>query len=137
MTSLQTREVTTSKSVVERLPGDSEDAESMMEKAAKDIAFGSVRIFEFRWIWVSLTSSCEQIAGMVAEVFEYPFDLAKVRLQAQLLAPPNANVTRFDGPLHCLTQTWKEEGVRGLYRVRLLFNHRFSELNITRDYQRQ
>jgi ornithine carrier protein len=70
---------------------------------------------------------------MVAEVFEYPFDLAKVRLQAQLLTAPNANIARFDGPLHCLTQTWKEEGVRGLYRVRLFLSDDFSPLNSTRD----
>ena len=55
---------------------------------------------------------------MVAEIFEYPFDLAKVRLQAQVLTPASSNITRFNGPLHCLMQTWKEEGVRGLYRVR-------------------
>ncbi len=57
---------------------------------------------------------------MVAEIFEYPFDLAKVRLQAQLLVPSSTSNTaslRFDGPLHCLIQTWKEEGLRGLYRV--------------------
>ncbi|CAA7268377.1 unnamed protein product [Cyclocybe aegerita] len=65
--------------------------------AVKEIAFGSV-------------------AGMVAEVFEYPFDLAKVRLQAQLLTPASAHTKHFNGPLHCLMQTWKEEGVRGLYR---------------------
>lgn len=56
---------------------------------------------------------------MVAEVFEYPFDLAKVRLQAQVLYSTEVGSTRtFKGPLHCLYQTWKEEGLRGLYRVR-------------------
>lgn len=53
----------------------------------------------------------------MAEVLEYPFDLAKVRLQAQLLAPSSSTAIRFEGPMHCLAQTWKEEGVRGLYRV--------------------
>ncbi|KAF9523262.1 mitochondrial carrier domain-containing protein [Crepidotus variabilis] len=70
------------------------------KEALKEIAVGSV-------------------AGMMAELFEYPFDLAKVRLQAQLLAPPGAsetNALRFNGPLHCLAQTWKAEGIRGLYR---------------------
>jgi hypothetical protein len=57
---------------------------------------------------------------MVSEVFEYPFDLAKVRLQSQVL---NSTI-RYGGPLDCLTQTWKTEGVRGLYRVR----YHFSEL---------
>jgi ornithine carrier protein len=61
-----------------------------------------------------------QVAGMVAELFEYPFDLAKVRLQAQLLGPTastSATALRFNGPLDCLLRTWKEEGFRGLYRV--------------------
>ncbi|KIK02847.1 hypothetical protein K443DRAFT_131714 [Laccaria amethystina LaAM-08-1] len=66
--------------------------------AAKEIAFGS-------------------LAGMVSEILEYPFDLAKVRLQAQLIVPgPTNNALRFDGPLDCLMQTWRDEGVRGLYR---------------------
>ena len=55
---------------------------------------------------------------MVSEILEYPFDLAKVRLQAQLIASgPTNNALRFDGPLDCLMQTWRDEGVRGLYRV--------------------
>lgn len=57
---------------------------------------------------------------MVAEFFEYPFDLAKVRLQAQLFNPSASNsvtALRFNGPLDCLLRTWKEEGFRGLYRV--------------------
>ncbi|KAF8801101.1 hypothetical protein BYT27DRAFT_7198693 [Phlegmacium glaucopus] len=49
-----------------------------------------------------------QIAGMIAEVLEYPFDLAKVHLQAQLLVPSSSTTMRFEGPMHCLTQTWKE-----------------------------
>ena len=51
---------------------------------------------------------------MTAKVFEHPFDLTKVRLQSQVLDA----TARFSGPLDCLTQTWKKEGVRGLYRVR-------------------
>lgn len=54
---------------------------------------------------------------MISVVLEYPFDLAKVRLQAQLLVPSSSTAMRFEGPMHCLAQTWKEEGVRGLYRV--------------------
>lgn len=51
---------------------------------------------------------------MVSKVFEHPFDLTKVRLQSQVLD----SSARFSGPLDCLTQTWKKEGLRGLYRVR-------------------
>ncbi|KAK7043024.1 mitochondrial ornithine carrier protein [Paramarasmius palmivorus] len=74
---------------------EDEDPAVMTVKAAvQDIAFGS-------------------IAGMVSEVFEYPFDLAKVRLQSQLLSEGQPT---FKGPIDCLVKTWKEEGVRGLYR---------------------
>lgn len=62
-------------------------------RGAKDIAFGS-------------------IAGMLSKIFEHPFDLAKVRLQSQVLD----ETARFSGPLHCLQDTWKNEGFRGLYR---------------------
>ncbi|KAH7882812.1 mitochondrial carrier [Phlebopus sp. FC_14] len=62
-------------------------------RAIKDIAFGS-------------------LAGMVSKVFEHPFDLTKVRLQSQVLDA----TARFNGPLDCLVRTWKEEGIRGLYR---------------------
>ncbi|PBK98843.1 mitochondrial carrier [Armillaria gallica] len=54
---------------------------------------------------------------MISEVFEYPFDLAKVRLQSQMLTPASENIgRRFDGPLDCLMQTWRDEGFKGLYR---------------------
>lgn len=70
-----------------------------LKEAVQDIAFGS-------------------IAGMVSEVFEYPFDLAKVRLQSQLLSPTGSDgQPRFKGPMDCLMQTWRDEGFRGLYRV--------------------
>lgn len=51
---------------------------------------------------------------MTSKVFEHPFDLTKVRLQSQVLD----SEARFSGPVDCLTQTWKKEGIRGLYRVR-------------------
>ena len=51
---------------------------------------------------------------MVSKVFEHPFDLTKVRLQSQVLD----ETARFNGPIDCLTQTWKKEGMTGLYRVR-------------------
>jgi len=62
-------------------------------RALKDIAFGSA-------------------AGMVSKVFEHPFDLCKVRLQAQVLDEKPT----FKGPIDCLYKTYKNEGVRGLYR---------------------
>ncbi|KAG6837460.1 hypothetical protein H0H93_009003 [Arthromyces matolae] len=72
---------------------DALSRDSPAVRAVKDISFGS-------------------IAGMVSKVFEHPFDLTKVRLQAQVLD----SSARFSGPLDCLTKTWKYEGIRGLYR---------------------
>lgn len=54
-------------------------------------------------------------AGIASKFLEHPFDLTKVRLQAQVLDAS----ARFKGPLDCLSQTFKKEGIRGLYRVRL------------------
>ncbi|GAA5830955.1 hypothetical protein JCM3766R1_006187 [Sporobolomyces carnicolor] len=60
--------------------------------AWKDISYGSARI--------------------VSKLFEHPFDLVKVRLQSQPLDRP----LRFKGPLDCMIQTFKGEGLRGLWR---------------------
>jgi ornithine carrier protein len=62
-------------------------------RAVKDITFGSV-------------------SGMASKVFEHPFDLTKVRLQAQVLD----SEARFNGPMDCLVKTWKYEGLKGLFR---------------------
>ncbi|KAF8886507.1 mitochondrial carrier domain-containing protein [Infundibulicybe gibba] len=51
-------------------------------------------------------------AGIASKVFEHPFDLTKVRLQAQVLE----STARFSGPIDCLNKTWRNEGFRGLYR---------------------
>ncbi|KAF8189936.1 mitochondrial carrier [Mycena galopus ATCC 62051] len=68
-------------------------AESSVVRAAKDIAYGIT-------------------AGIASKIFEHPFDLTKVRLQAQVLDAE----ARFSGPIDCLQKTWKNEGIRGLYR---------------------
>ncbi|WVQ75916.1 hypothetical protein IAR50_005551 [Cryptococcus sp. DSM 104548] len=63
------------------------------------------------------TSALEDVlfgsaAGMVAKVFEHPFDLIKVRLQSQ----PTDRALQFTGPIDCFKQTYSKEGWRGLYR---------------------
>lgn len=83
-------------------------------RAAKEISFGSVR----QTFWYSITVffiyiTFVQTAGMVAKVFEHPFDLTKVRLQSQVLDA----TARFTGPVDCLKKTWLKEGMKGLYRV--------------------
>ncbi|KAI0777302.1 mitochondrial carrier [Trametes elegans] len=74
-------------------PEELQTGDSITVRALKDITFGSV-------------------AGIVSKVFEHPFDLTKVRLQSQVLDAE----ARFKGPVDCLVQTWRKEGVRGLYR---------------------
>jgi hypothetical protein len=59
-----------------------------------------------------------QAAGSVAKLFEHPFDLVKVRLQSQPWA--NDKPLQFKGPVDCFGQTFRNEGVRGLYRVSML-----------------
>lgn len=76
-------------------PEELQTTDSITVRALKDISFGST-------------------AGIVSKVFEHPFDLTKVRLQSQVLDKQ----ARFSGPLDCLSQTWRKEGLRGLYRVR-------------------
>ncbi|KAF2403996.1 mitochondrial carrier [Trichodelitschia bisporula] len=63
------------------------------EGAMKSIAFGS-------------------IAGCVGKFIEYPFDTVKVRLQSQ----PDGQPLRYTGPVDCFRQSWRAEGVTGLYR---------------------
>lgn len=85
-------------------------------RAAKDFTFGSVRQKSYSF-GPKLSSTASQAAGIVSKVFEHPFDLTKVRLQAQVLDA----TARFRGPLDCLVRTFRSEGVRGLYRVCLPF----------------
>ncbi|KAF5390014.1 hypothetical protein D9757_003808 [Collybiopsis confluens] len=75
------------------VPNETMESTPTHIRAIKDITFGS-------------------IAGIVSKVFEHPFDLTKVRLQAQVLD----SSARFSGPIDCLSKTWKNEGVAGLYR---------------------
>ena len=105
--------------------------ESATLRAVKDLAFGSVS--ESGSVLVFSLSS-DQIAGMVSKVFEHPFDLTKVRLQAQVLDAQ----ARFRGPIDCLYKTWKYEGVRGLFRVSVdvpcnavLLRHRFVHYRVS------
>lgn len=68
-------------------------AEEVQTNAMEDVLFGSA-------------------AGMVAKLFEHPFDLVKVRLQSQ----PTDRALKFTGPADCFKQTYAKEGWRGLYR---------------------
>jgi hypothetical protein len=63
------------------------------KEAVKDIVFGS-------------------IAGIVGKFIEYPFDTVKVRLQSQ----PDGLPLQYKGPVDCFRQSWKADGISGLYR---------------------
>ncbi len=69
------------------------DSSARSTEALKDILFGS-------------------IAGVIGKIIEYPFDTVKVRLQSQ----PSTLPQLYTGPLDCINQSLRAEGVRGLYR---------------------
>lgn len=48
----------------------------------------------------------------MGKYIEYPFDTVKVRLQSQ----PDHLPLRYKGPLDCFRQSWRADGVSGLYR---------------------
>ncbi|KAG6010152.1 Amino-acid transporter arg-13 [Claviceps lovelessii] len=52
------------------------------------------------------------IAGIVGKYIEYPFDTVKVRLQSQ----PDHLPLRYTGPVDCFRQSFKTDGLLGLYR---------------------
>ncbi|MCJ1315493.1 hypothetical protein MMC15_000813 [Xylographa vitiligo] len=62
-------------------------------EALKDITFGS-------------------IAGIIGKTIEYPFDTIKVRLQSQ----PSSLPLLYTGPLDCIRQSLRADGLPGLYR---------------------
>lgn len=53
-----------------------------------------------------------QTAGIIGKFIEYPFDTVKVRLQSQ----PDHLPLRYNGPLDCFRQSFRSEGMHGLYR---------------------
>lgn len=53
-----------------------------------------------------------KLAGIIGKTIEYPFDTVKVRLQSQ----PEHLPLRYSGPLDCFRQSFRTEGISGLYR---------------------
>ncbi|KAF2088058.1 putative mitochondrial ornithine carrier protein [Saccharata proteae CBS 121410] len=62
-------------------------------EALKDVVFGSA-------------------AGVAGKYIEYPFDTVKVRLQSQ----PDHVPLRYAGPVDCFRQSFRQDGMMGLYR---------------------
>jgi len=67
-------------------------------------------IFESRF--PLLAANTAKTAGIIGKFVEYPFDTVKVRLQSQ----PQDKPLQYTGPLDCFRQSWRREGIRGLYR---------------------
>lgn len=55
---------------------------------------------------------CGSVAGVIGKYIEYPFDTVKVRLQSQ----PHHLPLQYTGPLDCFKKSYKQDGVRGIYR---------------------
>ncbi|KAJ6547052.1 mitochondrial carrier domain-containing protein [Mycena capillaripes] len=79
-------------------------------RAAKDIGYGIVGSSKISRS--DFLHRRKKAAGIASKIFEHPFDLTKVRLQSQVLDAE----ARFTGPIDCLNKTWRNEGIRGLYR---------------------
>nr|GMC65406.1 mitochondrial substrate carrier family protein P-like [Ipomoea batatas] len=63
------------------------------------------------------------VAGGTAVLFTYPLDLVRTKLAYQVIESPKLNVKGlvpgdqiYKGILHCFSKTYKEAGIRGLYR---------------------
>ncbi|SCV69832.1 BQ2448_1226 [Microbotryum intermedium] len=76
------------------------------KSALKDVAYGSA-------------------AGIVSKLFEHPFDLVKLKRklkltfalhQVRLQSQPFDQPLKFNGPWDCMIQTFRKEGLLGLWR---------------------
>lgn len=54
------------------------------------------------------------MAGFAAKIVDHPLDTVKVLLQTQDTST-NGKI-RYRGAVHCLVDTWKSKGIRGLYK---------------------
>lgn len=101
--------------VLEQAPRLQINGASALMDAVEDVLFGSVSslllpIASSLGIVQRLTLC--KIAGIAGKFIEYPFDTVKVRLQSQ----PDTKPLRYAGPLDCFRQSWRQEGIGGLYR---------------------
>eukprot|EP00158_Paraphelidium_tribonemae_P005733 Partr_v1_DN27495_c2_g1_i2_m71665 putative solute carrier family 25 (mitochondrial carrier) len=60
--------------------------------------------------------ACGSIAGISGKFIEHPFDTVKVRLQTQAALVADGASIPFSGPIDCFKQTWRKEGLLGLYQ---------------------
>lgn len=101
--------------VLEQAPRLQINGASALMDAVEDVLFGSVSVLLLPipspLCIVQGLTLCK-IAGIAGKFIEYPFDTVKVRLQSQ----PDTKPLRYAGPLDCFKQSWRKEGIAGLYR---------------------
>ncbi|XP_057447304.1 mitochondrial carrier protein CoAc2 isoform X1 [Lotus japonicus] len=75
------------------------------------------------WKGPTLDLMAGSLSGGTAVLFTYPLDLTRTKLAYQVVSPTKLNVSGivnseqvYRGILDCLSKTYKEGGIRGLYR---------------------
>ena len=62
-------------------------------------------------------------AGGVSKLVVFPLDTIKKRMQAQVLQNTLSGMgqlPRYRGMTHCFVDTWRQEGLGGLYKVKYI-----------------
>lgn len=100
---------------------NSKDQEGGNETLGQGQSAGSARHKNYKGFVAGIFSGISKLSGRIkahsdngrvlltARIVGHPFDTIKVRLQT-------SEKTQFKGPLDCLLQTVRNEGLRGLYK---------------------
>ncbi|CAI8594632.1 unnamed protein product [Vicia faba] len=82
-----------------------------------------VQIFPNVWKGPTLDLMAGSLSGGTAVIFTYPLDLIRTKLAYQVVSPTKLNVSGilnneqvYRGIRDCLSKTYKDGGIRGLYR---------------------
>lgn len=85
----------------------------------------SIRIFTYKYINFNdngflgnllINFFCGGIAGVISTSIQYPLELAKTRLQADVKFLHAKQKWQFKGIYDCLSKIYSTDGIRGLYR---------------------
>ncbi|KAL3010104.1 hypothetical protein AAZX31_07G121500 [Glycine max] len=93
-----------------------------------------IQTFPHVWKGPTLDLVAGSLSGGTAVLFTYPLDLTRTKLAYQIVSPKKLNASGmvnneqvYRGILDCLAKTYKEGGIRGLYRgVGMTSNHLIS-----------
>lgn len=85
-------------------------------------------------------STCGAISGGMSKFITYPFDTIKKRIQQQVLYNTSTLrddcPSRYRGVADCAMKLWKQEGIRGFYKV-VLWDAEFVCIDMSRELCRQ